>query len=345
MKKIFIYIIIIATFLSCNRAPKPTTTFYYWRTTWQLTAEEQQYLQAATAGKLYVRLFDVAPNPLNQGRPGPIAQLDTLKTSDLAQNTSIIPVIFIVNKTLAGLSKENANLLGQQIAKLAAHKLERWGQPTTALQLDCDWSNSTRDAFFALVKGCQTALPKAELSSTIRLHQVRDYKKTGIPPVKRGMVMCYNMGDVGSAAETNSILRPSVAKMYLSDLANYPLPVDIALPLFGWGVEERFGKPIRILDLVQAEDLKDTAHFQAISPNRYRVVASHYQHGTYLYRDAVIRYEHAYPDSLQALADILRPQLQQMDGPREVVYYHLQPDLSAVYGADFVQKLAKQLTE
>jgi hypothetical protein len=143
------------------------------------------------------------------------------------------------------------------------------------------------------------------------------------------MLMCYNMGDVGSASETNSILRPSIARTYLAKMNAYPLPLDVALPLFGWGVEERFGKPVRILDQVELPDLQDTAHFSPVSPGRFRATQSQYLHGTYLYRDAVIRYEHASPDSLRALMEVLSPHLEAMEGKHEIALYHLHPGIDA----------------
>ena len=49
--------------------------------------------------------------------------------------------------------------------------------------------------------------------------------------------MCYNMGNLKDPGnEGNSIIEVSELKKYISDLDNYPLPLDIAFPLFEWKV-------------------------------------------------------------------------------------------------------------
>jgi hypothetical protein len=74
------------------------------------------------------------------------------------------------------------------------------------------------------------------ISATIRLYQCKYRSKTGVPPVDKGMLMCYNMGDLKNPETKNSILEAGELKKYISSLDTYPLELDIAFPLFGWEV-------------------------------------------------------------------------------------------------------------
>ena len=80
-----------------------------------------------------------------------------------------------------------------------------------------------------------------QLSATIRLHQVKYREETGVPPVDYGVLMYYNMGHI-SAMGANSIYDRSTALRYLGKLREYPLPLDIALPMFAWGVHSADGQ-------------------------------------------------------------------------------------------------------
>ncbi|MBK8088373.1 MAG: hypothetical protein IPK31_10730 [Chitinophagaceae bacterium] len=116
--------------------------------------------------------------------------------------------------------------------------------PAAEFQLDCDWTVSTKNNYFLLVKEVKRLIradhlsfaDSALLSATIRLHQVKYRSKSGIPEIDKGLLMCYNMGNLKNPATKNSILDTEELKKYLNGLNSYPLPLDIALPLFSWTV-------------------------------------------------------------------------------------------------------------
>ena len=85
-----------------------------------------------------------------------------------------------------------------------------------------------------------------QLSATIRLHQVKYREKTGVPPVDYGVLMYYNMGRI-TATGANSIYDRSTALRYLGKLRAYPLPLDIALPMFAWGVHSADGQVLNLV--------------------------------------------------------------------------------------------------
>src|SRR5690606_5738679 len=72
------------------------------------------------------------------------------------------------------------------------------------------------------------------LSVTIRLHQVKYLAAAGIPPADKGLLMVYNIDNLRNVKVENSILNTQSAKSYLEKVGAYPLPLDVALPIFQW---------------------------------------------------------------------------------------------------------------
>jgi hypothetical protein len=77
------------------------------------------------------------------------------------------------------------------------------------------------------------------LTATIRLHQYAQPGKTGVPPADRGMLMPYNVGKIAEPGDVNSIFDEATAEPYFRGTKHYPLPLDIGLPAFAWGVQFR----------------------------------------------------------------------------------------------------------
>jgi len=111
------------------------------------------------------------------------------------------------------------------------------------------------------------------------------------------MLMYYNMGEVRAWEESNSILNLEAAEPYLNGKA-YPLPLDLALPLFRWGVVFREGKMIRLINNLSAEALADRTRFFPMTPDRYEVQKGTFLQGHYLYQGDFIRLEAVQPAAL-----------------------------------------------
>lgn len=101
-------------------------------------------------------------------------------------------------------------------------------------QIDCDWTPSTQEAYFDFLKLLQEIAPAKTISATIRLHQYRDRQANGIPPVKKGLLMCYNMAPVHDINTKNAIFDLSLLSGYLKTEQPYPISLDAALPIFSW---------------------------------------------------------------------------------------------------------------
>ena len=85
-----------------------------------------------------------------------------------------------------------------------------------------------------LCQAVRDSLQKKEiaLSITVRLHQLRE----PAPPADRGVLMLYNTGALKAHNTRNSILDLADVKPYMTR-KRYPIPLDYAYPVFGWGVK------------------------------------------------------------------------------------------------------------
>lgn len=219
-----------------------TRGFYYWKSTLQLSAAETKALDTLQVTKLYLKCFDVAWDPVAL-RPIPLAklQITTAATDWLSGHPiDIVPTVFITNECMqladSGQVAALANNLHELMRSMAGQLPASVNIPE--IQLDCDWTATSRKNYFSLLTSLQQ-LPFFQhktISATIRLYQCKYRQKTGVPPVHRGLLMCYNMGNLKNPDTGNSILEAAELEKYIGNLPGYPLPLDVAFPLFDWKV-------------------------------------------------------------------------------------------------------------
>ena len=243
MKTLFPFFTLILC-SSCSVAPpRPLVpAFFYWETTLNISKSEHELLDALACKKLYVKVLDIGRNVAS----GEIEPYSLTEMSDTAGLSGIesVPCIFITNEVFQNISEAKMGWLADKIAGT----LPRMGVFPGVL-FDCDWTPSTRDAFFLFLKKMRNKLPQGtSLEATIRLHQYKFPEQTGVPPVDRGMLMFYNTGDVDEEGERNTIFHPDDALKYVNGAPdNYPIPLDLALPLFSWGLIFREGELWKII--------------------------------------------------------------------------------------------------
>jgi hypothetical protein len=336
--------IILLTFVTCQpaRAPREVeTSFYFWRTRFQLDAVERQYLKALAVKRLYVRVFDVDWNEYeNQAVPVGIISPSDKKPIDLP----IIPTIFITNRTIKELPDNQVLDLAQKIKTKALSLAEAISsQKISEIQLDCDWSESTRAKYFLLLKAIESQGKddKIQISATIRLHQFKYPQKTGVPPVSRGMLMFYNMGDVSDNRSQNSILDLKIAQQYLQNASAYTLPLDIALPIFAWGVLSRRHRVIHLLPNLQASDLQDITRYEVAKIGQYRVKKSHYLQGVYVYQGDLIRLEGV--EKSQLLQATKQLQNLALPASLRLSFYHLDSHLLRKFSSEDLEQIRHHL--
>lgn len=255
---VFIFVLTI----SCQKT-KPKLTepaFYFWKSNFKLSEIERNTLQYNHIKKLYIKFFDISWNPQKRNFQfvAPIQFSEKLPDS-----CQIVPVVFITNQTFANLPESKIEIFAatvfQSISKMTKYKLQE-------IQIDCDWSISTKQKYFRFLKAFKQS--HILLSSTIRLHQIKFFEKTGVPPVDRGMLMCYNMSDWRNSKTQNSIYSTSVLKQYIQRLEKYPKPLDIVMPIFHWTVIFRNNRFLFFVNNVSSKELINNSNFTHVVDNQ-----------------------------------------------------------------------------
>lgn len=209
--------------------------FYYWQTKFALDSSVAASLNQLEARQLYVRLFDVDwDNEAKQVVPVGLINWAELPTPEIL----ITPVIFITTQVLDETTTAGLDTLAEKISRLLQLTCAAVPKLSGEVQVDCDWNERLRDKYFYLLKQLrkQPFFQHKTLSVTVRLHQVKYLHENGVPPADKGLLMCYNMGNLRKPEAVNSIIDVATFKSYTGRLAQYPLTLDIALPLFDWWV-------------------------------------------------------------------------------------------------------------
>jgi hypothetical protein len=261
-----LYIAIIFSVISSCQTSTPkeiSPAFYYWKSAFKLSKTEKKALQLHHTMKLYVKFFDVSWNSSKQ-HPQMDAPIRFLEK--VPNNCSLIPVVFITNQTLIQLPFTEIELMADGIFTKIQSLVPAQSLPIPAIQLDCDWTLSTKKKYFALLNRLQQH--HIPLSATIRLHQVKFFEKTGIPPVQRGMLMCYNMSDWKKETTKNSIYTSEVLAQYIQRLSAYPLPLDVAMPIFHWTIIYRNNRFLTFVNNVAADTFEKNPDFEKRAINQ-----------------------------------------------------------------------------
>jgi hypothetical protein len=158
----------------------------------------------------------------------------------------------------------------------------------------------------------------------------------GVPPVSRVMLMCYNMGNLRKYGNQNSILDLSEMKKYLGDnIAGYPIPVDVGLPLFSWAVSFRNKEYIGISKRIKFVDLNNKNQFIFIGNNIYKAAADLPEYG--LQKADEVRWEAISVPDLEAAAGYISPLIKA--DTINVIYFHLDETVLRPYSFPDLQKV------
>lgn len=331
--------ILVLTLISCNPKREVSSAFYFWKSTFKLSQSEQEILANLKVKKLYVKYFDVDwDSSTNQAMPKAIIQFQ----ENFPLKVELVPTIFITNRTLKNIPSSNINPLAINIlSKIKSiNKTNKF--VIKEIQLDCDWSDETRTKYFHLIKLIKRFLEESaiKVSSTIRLHQIKYFQKTGVPPVDRGILMFYNMGKWNDPNTINSILDLDIAKKYLVNFDQYPLKLDVALPLYSWGIQFRNNKGIRILYNLTQSNLQNNKKVKQLKPNLYQIKENTYINGYYLYKNDQIRLEEASQKNLKSSAEILDKIIK--NDYIIIAYYHLDEEILKDYDLHVLEKIQSQ---
>jgi hypothetical protein len=219
----------------------------------------------------------------------------------------VVPVVFVREEVLRR-APEAAAGLARDIWAETARRMALFGVTARELQLDCDWTDTTRAPFFELARALG-AEAKVPLSATIRLHQIKYRERTGVPPVERGMLMFYNMGRFSADPEARAIFDPDSAARYLARVAAYPLPLDVALPIWSWTVHLRDDLVQGLLQSTDPDELATLPFLRRAAADRYVATESAFLHGTLIREGDVLKIEVTGPAEALAAARQIAPHL------------------------------------
>ncbi|MCL2650540.1 MAG: hypothetical protein FWD60_05865 [Candidatus Azobacteroides sp.] len=307
----------ILLFLSCQKNENRNIDFYYWRSNVSFNSLEKEYFNNLQVKKLYIRLFDVDQSAGMY--PEPIGMINQFDGNEL--DTEYIPTVFITNRTFENLPTENVKLLAENVYRqiekiLYSCNIKNFNE----VQIDCDWTNGTHRNYFHFLEELKKISDK-KISCTLRLHQIKYRKKMGIPPVDKGCLMCYATSSPKDDDDKNSILDIALLKDYLSDVENYPLDFDIALPLYSWAVVRNHLGKIKLINGVTAEELQNNEHFEKITGMRFRVVDDIFFGGMYLNEGFIIDIEYVTPELLNTAKNYIGKKLKNKN--YNIIYFHL----------------------
>jgi hypothetical protein len=308
MKNCKYILIFISILLSCTHKEPVRKALYIWNSDLHLSQIETNELQKQDIKKLYIHMFDVVWNKQTQS----VTPTAKVSCNTLFPNTfTIIPTIYITVESLQKTTLLNIPNLAHKIFTECSTLCKINNLQFSEIQIDCDWTPSTKRSFFLLLQTLSDTLhaTNKNLSATIRLHQIKYYKKTGIPPVDRGMLMFYNMGTITCNSEKNSIYNKEDAQKYTDFIRNYPLELDIALPLFSWGVVCNNNHVKLLVNTIDDFLKKHRPNLIQSKNNEYISRKSFLYKGMYITKGDVITIEKITPEECKDAADFLAENL------------------------------------
>ncbi len=284
---------------------------YYWKTVFRLTEHDRQFLQKHHIRKIYLRMFDVDRVENAEGvEVIPIAT--TLFQDTIPAGIEIVPTVYITTKAIRHDSGFAELMYARIHDMLMRHQI--WN--VQEIQVDCDWTASTRDLFFEFCQNLRDMLhaDSLSLSATIRLHQL----KKKVPPVDKGVLMLYNTGSFYNPKTENSILSYKDVEAYLKSNVTYGLPLDFAYPTYSWGIlmEE---KNFRVI--LHEVDFSDTLRYKKMTGGNYLVLQEHYLENHHIREGNIIRLENSTFSEIMRIKRLIASKMASESG--NTVLYHL----------------------
>jgi hypothetical protein len=273
---------------------------YYWKTTWDLSLEQQAELHAVGVRQLFIHFFDVDWN-FNQEQAQPKGILSLPDSLQLDEDLAITPVVYIVERVFrqAVNVEDLAQRVGRTIEGMMAGSAAL--RTATRWQIDCDWTPTSRDRYFNFLQALQQQFPDKTINVTIRLHQYREREDNGVPPVSEGLLMCYNMEPVGDADTQNAIYQEDLLRGYLK-APPYPLRLDAGLPVFAWGAAFRDAQFLGVVP----PPVASPGFLKPVSTNYFLVLKDTTLLETFVRPGDDIRYDGATKTELLTAAALLR---------------------------------------
>ena len=311
---------------------------YYWKTRFELGESETAFLKEHDVKRLYLKFFDVDDDKAlpydDLDRIVPVAT--TVFASAKPEGVEVIPTVFLTVRAARyiahseGGAKEAAEKIVTRVLNMADYN--DLG-PVQEIQLDCDWNQSTKGAFYSLCKEVGDLVhPKGiTVSSTIRLHQL----KQDAPPVDRGVLMLYNTGALENAVEKNSIIsKRDVAKYIQNKHFDYGIPLDFAYSTYRWGLVFIDG---RFKFILHQDDYSDKYIFSPQKDGSFLIRQDFEMEGHYLARGWTIRVEESPIATILEVKKLVKQAFP--DVSHSNIIYHLDSKNLAKYTSDEISSI------
>lgn len=285
LARLLLLLITCSFLFSCNQKTDVSRAVYYWKNNdRRLYSDEVEFLANAQIEKCYVKFFEVAEDGAWVAAPIAKSRLefgynfkihDTIQQNKIdtcIKNMEIIPTIYVENSVVLHLKKNELDTLAGNILYLVEkywrEHYVRVKNHYTAIQIDCDWTPKSKENYFYLLQQIKNRNKNLSLSCTLRLYPYAYPDSMGVPPVDRAMLMCYNLTTPLQNENKNSILDLKELEAYLNLAQPYPLPLDIALPVFSY---QFLYQNNQYADLLNTPVENLTAYVKLKSPMWYEV--------------------------------------------------------------------------
>lgn len=308
---------------------KPCNAIYYWKTQFQLNNYEKSFIEKHDIRKIYIRFFDVDYGQDKDGLFKALPIATTLFHDTVPAEIEVVPTVYITTKAINADSTFAQLMYKRIIAMAKRNKIRNIHE----IQVDCDWTNSTKDSFFKLCKDLRNILHKdsLSLSATIRLHQL----EKECPPVDYGVLMLYNTGSLYNS-NANSILDYNDVKPYLSSKQEYALPLDVAFPIYSWGIWMRQND---FKSILHKTDFTDTLYYKQMDKWKYVVSKEHYLEGHHLKKGDIIRLETSPLEDIIKVKQLAFSKIRRH--PRNIILHHLDSLNIAQYSEENIRLIYK----
>lgn len=223
---------------SCEGERSKSISFYYWEPTFVLDSTEGAALRNNDVHTLYIRYFNV---DWTEADTAPLPE-DLFDYKSSPGGYSIVPVVCIRSRVFEKLAAGSIAAFASDVFARVRSINESRHLKNAEIQFDCDWTEKTRDSYFGFIREYHR-LSVQTVSAVIRMTQLRDPGRAGIPPVDNGVLFYFNLGESDSANE-RSVYERATAHRYTPALRAYPLTLDVALPLFSDTHGERDGEDL-----------------------------------------------------------------------------------------------------
>lgn len=315
----FSYLIIWCTvfiFSSCQENREIKWGIYHWKSSFSLDSNEINFVHEASIKTIYLRYFDVnkkGSDLIVSGVMNQVKKIDQIK---------YVPCVYLVNNSLKELEPENTVLLAQRIIKQINFLNSKFDLSPSEILIDCDWTKSTQAPYFLLLKEIKKQ-SDYKITSTVRLHQFKNHKQTGVPPADRGQLMMYNMGDLTNLNEKNSIINPQIARQYQKNFNEYPIKLDVSIPIFSWLVLYRRNRSIELINDFNPQLLNDTSIFNQREDQLFRLKLDTFIFSKFRYKNDLFRMESSKNEDLAKMIDDWKESFN--SDSLEIILYDLRP--------------------